>query len=343
MARPLRIEFEGGFYHVTARGNEKRAIFEDEKDFVKLRDILKEYSGRFGVNLYCYVLMNNHYHLLIETPGANLTAFMHNVQSHYTNYFNRRHNRVGHLFQGRYKALIVDRDSYLLELSRYIHLNPVRAGLAAGPEEWRWSSYGACVTTGHPDAEWLACGGILKYFGRSKKTAANKYRDFVREKIGEEETADPFDGVTAQLILGPEKFVKKIRKLLEAGRGGIDANIVAGRELTMWTEQEAQKAVARVAEMFSVEEKDILKKGGHGNRARDTAIVVFHRHSRWRVSEIGALFGISGSTVSKTVERHEKISKKDGALARTTERIFQYSRPDPSSFSGSNSDETAIT
>ena len=118
MARPLRIEFENALYHVTARGNERNEIFSDDVDRIRFLELLEKYIDRHGTIVYCYVLMDNHYHLIVETPAANLTSFMHSLQSHYTGWYNRRHARVGHLFQGRYKAIIVDRDEYLLELSR---------------------------------------------------------------------------------------------------------------------------------------------------------------------------------------------------------------------------------
>ena len=131
MARPLRIEYEGAFYHVTTRGNEQKKIFFSNSDYEKFKHYLKKSQEKYGYLLHCFVLMTNHYHLLIETPKPNLNRVMHYINSSYTNYINIKRKRSGHLFQGRYKAILIDRDNYLLELSRYIHLNPVRAEKSA--------------------------------------------------------------------------------------------------------------------------------------------------------------------------------------------------------------------
>ena len=126
MARPLRIEYEGAFYHITARGNERHTIFYDKTDYERFKSYLKEAKERYGCVLHCYVLMTNHYHLLIETPQGNMSQVMHYVNASYTNYLNKKRGRSGHLFRGRYKAILIDHNNYLLELSRYVHLNPVR-------------------------------------------------------------------------------------------------------------------------------------------------------------------------------------------------------------------------
>ncbi|MGV8149826.1 MAG: transposase, partial [Alkaliphilus sp.] len=126
MARPLRIEYEGALYHITTRGNERKKIYYAEADYEKFKSYLKDAQNKYGYLLHCYALMTNHYHLLIETPYANISKVMHYINGSYTSYLNKKRERSGHLFQGRYKAILVDQDSYLLELSRYIHLNPVR-------------------------------------------------------------------------------------------------------------------------------------------------------------------------------------------------------------------------
>jgi REP element-mobilizing transposase RayT len=126
MTRPLRIQFRGAWYHVTSRGNERRDIFSDDTDRGRFLEILADSAAIYGTQIHAYVLMTNHFHLVVHTPQANLSRFMQRFNTTYTVYFNRRYYRRGHLFQGRYKALLVDADNYLLELSRYVHLNPVR-------------------------------------------------------------------------------------------------------------------------------------------------------------------------------------------------------------------------
>jgi REP element-mobilizing transposase RayT len=150
MARPLRINYEGAFHHITVRGNERKKIFLSRADCEKFLCLLKENSVRYGIILHCYALMGNHYHLALETPHGRLSAFMHTINSGYTTYFNVKRKRSGHLFQGRFRSLLVDRDSYLLELSRYIHLNPVRAGIVARPEDFPFSSYRAYISPQEP-------------------------------------------------------------------------------------------------------------------------------------------------------------------------------------------------
>src|SRR5664279_2859353 len=140
MARPLRIEYPGAFYHVTSRGNEQKDIFRSRKDREKFLGYLESAKERYGAVIHAFCLMNNHYHLLLETPSGNLSQIMRHINGAYTTYFNVKRKRAGHLFQGRYKAILVEADEYAKELSRYIHLNPVRVGIVANPEEYRWSS-----------------------------------------------------------------------------------------------------------------------------------------------------------------------------------------------------------
>jgi putative transposase len=140
MSRPARIQYEGAFYHVMNRGNTRAEIFVDDKDRKKFYDILGNVEERFRVDIYAFVLMKNHYHLLLETSLPNLSRAIQSLNGDYALYFNNRHNRPGHLFQGRFKAMLVEKGHYLLELSRYIHLNPVRADIVKTPESYKWSS-----------------------------------------------------------------------------------------------------------------------------------------------------------------------------------------------------------
>ena len=141
MARPLRITYPGAFYHVTSRGNEQKPVFKSIKDRTKFLEYLKSATERYSAVIHAYCLMDNHYHLLLETPSGNLSRIMAHINGAYTSYFNKKRDRAGHLFQGRYKAIVVEADEYAKELSRYIHLNPVRAGIVKMPEEYKWSNY----------------------------------------------------------------------------------------------------------------------------------------------------------------------------------------------------------
>ena len=134
VGRPLRIEYLGALYHITSRGNERKKIFLEDADKIKFLEILEDYHNRFNILIHSYILMDNHYHFIVETPKGNLTKVMHGVNGCYTGYFNRKYRRSGHLFQGRYKGILVDKDAYLVQLSRYVHINPVRAKIVERPE-----------------------------------------------------------------------------------------------------------------------------------------------------------------------------------------------------------------
>jgi len=155
MARPLRIEFPGATYHITSRGNERRPIFRSELDRSTFLKFLAETTSRFCWRVAAWVLMTNHFHLAIQTPEANLSRGMHWLNGRYAAWFNRRHQRCGHLFEGRFKALIVEKENYFAEVLRYVVLNPVRAGMIKRSEDYRWSSYRA---TAGLDGFWPPAG-----------------------------------------------------------------------------------------------------------------------------------------------------------------------------------------
>ena len=214
MSRPLRIEYAGAVYHITSRGNEKKAVYKDDVDRETFLDALFQVNKRYNWICHAYCLMNNHYHLIIETPDGNLSAGMRQLNGVYTQTFNKRHKRVGHLFQGRYKAILIQKDSHLLEVSRYVVLNPVRAKAAERPELWKWSSYQAtggkekphpCLTT-----EW-----ILGQFGTTRSIAEEAYQKFVQSGIRQESI---WKALRAQSILGEEEFTTTLMDYLRGKR-----------------------------------------------------------------------------------------------------------------------------
>lgn len=206
MARPLRLEFPGALYHVTSRGNHGGLVFADDDDRRRFLDIVSATVRRFNWICHAYCLMGNHYHLVIETPEGNLARGMRQVGSVYTQAYNRRHAKSGHLFQGRYKAILVEKESHLLEVVRYVLLNPVRAGMTESPEEWPWSSYrGTCgLSEAHPC---LAIDWILSNFGPKRNIAVSRLRDFVRDGMKAE---SPWGEVRGQVVLGGEEFFAEI-------------------------------------------------------------------------------------------------------------------------------------
>jgi putative transposase len=205
MSRPLRIEFAGALYHVTSRGNRRKSIFRNEQDRASFLDILHKVNRRCRWICHAYCLMNNHYHLIIETREGNLSQGMRQLNGVYTMSFNRRHRTVGHVFQGRFKAILIEKESYLLEVCRYVVLNPVRAGLAKKPEDWGWSSYRgtAGVNKPHPS---LTIDGILGQMGQRGREAQRNYRRFVRERM---KNGAIWGEVKGQSILGEDEFVER--------------------------------------------------------------------------------------------------------------------------------------
>jgi len=204
MSRPLRIEYEGACYHVTSRGNEKKDIFYSNADREKILEYIQSACRKFDAIIYAFCLMTNHYHLLIKTLKANLSRILHYINMSYTNYFNHKMERSGHLFQGRYKSIVVEEDPYLLTLSRYIHLNPVRADIVENPIEYPWSSYKYFVTD-EKVPEFLDITGVLNYFNNNKA----KYREYVEEGLMSK-MEDPLAGVVADMMLGGQGFVERI-------------------------------------------------------------------------------------------------------------------------------------
>ncbi len=203
MARPLRIEFPGAIYHVTSRGNERKPVFLDDNDRVIFLEILTRCCNLFNWLCHAYCLMGNHYHIVIETSDGTLSKGMRHLNGVYTQKFNWIHHRVGHIFQGRFKAILIEKETHLLEACRYVVLNPVRAKMINKPEEWLWSSYTGTAGLATP-ATFLATGWVLQQFGEKPKDAERRYRDFVKDGI---DGVSIWDGVRSQILLGDDGFV----------------------------------------------------------------------------------------------------------------------------------------
>src|SRR4030043_1119811 len=211
MARKLRIEFEGGFYHVITRGNQRQKVFLEEKDFLKYLEFLSDYKDRYGFWIYAYVLMSTHVHLLIETGQVPLSKILQGINQRFTMYYNWRYGTVGHLFQGRYKAILCDKEAYLFSLVKYLHCNPVRAGMVREPEQYRWSSHREYLGM---DKNGLVDTGFLRgMFSEDLKRGRRLYREYMRkeEKTSKEDIYRTVD----QSVLGDEAFVERVRGRVE--------------------------------------------------------------------------------------------------------------------------------
>lgn len=273
MSRPLRLEFANGLYHVTSRGDGREAIFLHDDDRVLFLAVLAEVIGDCNWVCHAYCLMGNHYHLLVETPDGNLSRGMRQLNGVYTQRFNRAHGRVGHVFQGRYKAIIVQKESHLLELARYIVLNPVRARMVRSAKDWPWSSYRATAGQGEAPA-WLCTDWLLSAFAAEYQEALEGYRAFVA--AGKNQPS-PWQGLRHQIFLGSDTFVEEMQRRIDAPR--------ALREVPAAQRRAPAKPLAQYA-----------AEGG-----RDEAIWRAYASGAYSLKEIGDHFGLHYSRVSRIV------------------------------------------
>ena len=275
MARPLRIEFPGGLYHLTSRGDRREDIYLNDADRQRWLDLLGEVCVRHNWLCHAYCLMDNHFHIVIETVDGNLSAGMRQLNGVYTQWHNRTHSRVGHVFQGRFKAIIVQRESYLLELARYVVLNPVRAGMCAVPEQWPWSSYRAMVGQAHRP-NWLHTEWLLTQFGNQYAKAVAAYIDHVRAGVG---LRSVWDALQDTLYMGDAEFADKSRQTLS-------------NRLLKDAEIPRLQRRARVAplEVFAAMPD------------RNSAISKAYASGRYSQKEIASAFEIHYATVSRIVK-----------------------------------------
>ncbi|HEX6099787.1 MAG TPA: transposase [Thermoanaerobaculia bacterium] len=213
MARPLRLEFPEATYHITSRGNEQRNIFYTDDDRLAFLALLGDAARRFAWSITAWVLMTNHFHLVLQTPEPNLSKGMQWLNGTYAAWFNRRHNRTGHLFQGRFKAYVIDRQTYYSEVLRYVVLNPVRAHLVQHPADYRWSSYRATAGIDDPEA-WFDAAAALESFGGIGEVARLAYRQFVLDRIGRQEPL--WQALIHGIFLGTDEWAKRMRTLTES-------------------------------------------------------------------------------------------------------------------------------
>lgn len=304
MARQLRIEFEGAFYHVTSRGNLRKRIFFADRDRKKFLEILERTKERYSYFLHAYALMDNHYHLLIETPKANISQIMQNINTTYTVYINRRYRRSGHLLQGRFKGIIVDKDEYLVTLSRYIHLNPVRAGMVEKPEEYGWTSYNAYVDESRKRSSLVDTTDTLSYFSPRSGRAIKRYRVFVEaDLVGGE---NPFKDVEAGIILGGEGFRIKILELLDQKMGDDELP-----QLKRLRENVAIDRIISACCSFYGKTHEELVRRGKGKRERQIAIYLSKVLSCKKNREVGEYFGLKGSAISEIIKRVEVQARQE--------------------------------
>lgn len=276
MARPLRLEFAGALYHITSRGNERKAIYFDDTDFELFLTLLGRVCEQYNWVVHAYCLMTNHYHLLVETPDANLSKGMRQLNGTYTQAINRKRARVGHLFQGRYKAILVDKDAYLLELSRYVVLNPVRANMVETIEDWPWSSWHSAIGK-EVSPDWLATDAMLSLFGKYQKTAREKYAAFVQQGAG----VEVWEDLTNQVFLGSDEFIEKQLALLAE----------QNKDLSDIPKQQQRGAALPLAEFERF------------YQTRNEALKAAYQSGSYTLKTLGDYFGLHYSRVSRIVAK----------------------------------------
>ncbi|THJ12980.1 MAG: addiction module toxin RelE [Nitrospira sp. CG24C] len=277
MARPLRIEYPGAVYHVTSRGNARLDIATDDRDRAAFLTVLSHVIDRYGWLCHAYCLMDNHYHLLLETPQPNLSLGMRQLNGRYTQAFNRRHRRVGHLFQGRFTAILVEKEAHLLELCRYVVLNPVRARMVPHPRRWTWSSYrGTAGEIAGP--VWLTTDWLLGQFGARQRDAQRRYREFVAEG---REGPRPWEQLQGQIYLGSEEFI---------------AQHQPDRVLREIPRRQTQTTRPPLHAVFQ-------RRGGEARQ-----IYVAYRQYGYRLAEIADHLGVHYATVSRRLKQAEAVN-----------------------------------
>jgi len=306
MARQLRIEYEGSFYHVTSRGNMRERIFFQDRDREKFLEILMRTRERYGYLLHAYALMDNHYHLLIETPKANLSQIMQNINTSHTVYVNKKYGRNGHLFQGRFKGIIVDKDAYLITLSKARNLNPVRAGMVDRPEDYRWTSYRDYMGESGPNG-FVVTSDTLGYFSNRKREAVAAYRAFAEAGIGADH--NPFREVDGGCVLGSPRFKEKVRCLLKGREHSEELP-----QLKRFRETVPMSQVIKACCGHYGRSEEELVRTSRGNKPRDIAIYLAKVMSGRKNKEVGALFGIKGPAVSGVIKAVEGRLEREPGL-----------------------------
>ena len=305
MTRSLRIQYPCAVYHVTSRGNERKNIFRTDQDRFLFLRVLGEMLDEYQVVCHAWVLMDNHYHILLETPEANLSRAIRHLNGVYTQRFNRRNYRVGHLFQGRFKAILVQKGIHLLELCRYVVLNPVRARLVDHPRKWLWSSYRQ--TAGIEKREdWLEVGWVLGHFGVLSSRAARAYQKFVLEGAAIRES--PWEKVQGHIYHGSKEFKKSLKGFIKE----------KNQEIPMTHKRPdrplAEEVLRGVAQNYGVEAEEIVRKVHRVNEARDVAMFLLRQKAGLGLKAIADRFEVKYKAVSQRVWLVRKRMKMDKAF-----------------------------
>ena len=315
MARPLRIQYPDAWYHVMNRGRRGESVFKKKEDYLAFIYLLKDIGDMWNARVAAYCLMGSHYHLLIQTPDANLSRCMRHINGVYTQRFNRAHGCDGHLFRGRYKSILVDADSYILELVRYIHRNPLDAGLVDRLGSYAWSSHKGYLSDGKKWS-WLYKDFVLKMFSENRAEGRKRYRGFVQR-----DTLEEINQILGRRkwpsVIGSAGFVGRIKKKFFSKKRHEEV------PESKFLAPEVATVKDSVCRLYGVREEDLLvSKRGMSNEARNVAIYLQRQLRGSKLEEIGEEFGIgSYSTVSTIIERTKKEAIKNRRLRRRIEQL----------------------
>ncbi len=326
MARPLRIQYQNAYYHTTCRGNAREIIFLDDQDRKTFLTLLESSSLTYGVEVFCYVLMNNHFHLVLKTPRGNLSEFMRHFNISYTSFFNRRQARVGHLYQGRYKAFLIEADRYLLEVSRYVHLNPIRTQEKEKikPKErlsllksYPWSTFSGYFRNDKRES-FINYREVLSYLGGDTPSSRRKYITFVLEGL-KREIANPIDTSRGHSILGSDSFVEglKDRFLAQDAISREQPELRRLKSLSLSPEE----VIESILHLTGRSSREVVAKSARGSE-RAIALELLYRYCELSQDEIGEIMGgVNYTAVSLARKRLKNRMAKDKELVRRFDEI----------------------
>lgn len=315
MSRPLRIEYPGAWYHVMNRGRRREKIFSSHNDYEAFIKVLQETSEAWNLKISAYCLMSNHYHLLVHTPEGNISRCMRHINGVYTQRFNRYHKKDGQLFRGRYRAVLVNADNHLLEVLRYIHRNPLRAGMVSNLKDFAWSSHHGYISRAKK-WEWLYKDFLLFMLSGKKSRSRSAYIDFVSQ-VEPAEIERFYSLKNLPSVLGSNSFKEWVKEKFSYLR--FQKEIPESRELA----PSPENIIATVCSYYKIKKEQIaVSKRGTENLPRDIAIYLVRLHCRDTLSNIGRYFGIGHySTVSSAVERIKSRKNQDRSLQRQLVKI----------------------
>lgn len=312
MARPLRLAFEDAVYHITVRGNRRENIFYTDKDRSVFLEKMDETFNKYLFICYAYCLMDNHYHLLVKTPNANISRGMHYLNASYTNWFKAEHDITGVVFQGRFKSILVDEDSYALQLSAYIHLNPVRAGIVDDPGKYKWSSFQDYTRKKKPSVESLNTEFLLEQFDKDLTKARRKYSRYVRKN---KDMDNPVENSFRGIAVGGDQFIKRIKKLVD--KTGKKREVSGTRNADTYTTEEI---IEVITSKFRIDREEVFEKR-RGNIYRPLALCFIKKNTDLSLKDIGKEFEMDYAAVSQACKRFSQLADKDAGVRSMKEKV----------------------